>query len=108
MQTTFITVLKIVTSVISMVWFSLLVLGVTLPALNNLANGARFPAWYTYTLIFPMIYLPYCVVASTKLLSGRTLLISGIVMHLALILWIVVAVANNRYSNVDTIFLIIG
>jgi hypothetical protein len=110
MRIVVVTALKIVVSLISIVMFCLLFLGVILPALNALGNGSHFPAWYRYTLIFPMIYLPYCVVASTKLVRGQGLVISGIIMHLALVVWIVVGVSQSGYgyTNIYTIFLTIA
>lgn len=51
-------------------------------------NDPRLPLWYLFVLIFPPIYLIYFLLSCTKLLRGRRLLLSGILIHLVLALWV--------------------
>jgi hypothetical protein len=96
---------KIVVVLSSLVFFLLLLFGAVFPALNGIRLGARMPAWNVYVLMFPLIYLPFCILSCLSFFRGRVLVVSGILMHLALVIWIVVGVLNTRYTNIDSIFI---
>lgn len=96
---------KIVVAISSGVFFFLLLFGAVFPVLNGLRHGGSMPTWYAYSLAFPLVYLPYCILSCTTFLRGSVLVVSGILMHLALIIWIVVSVVNTRYTNIETIFI---
>lgn len=95
---------KTIVSLASGVFFLVLLFGAVFPVLNGLRHGGRMPIWYAYSLAFPLVYLPYCM-SCTSFLRGRVLVASGMLMHLALIFWIVVGVVNTRYTNIETIFI---
>jgi hypothetical protein len=77
--------------VAALLWFFY---GVSL-ALDSISKGGRPPAWYVYTLAFPFIYLPFCLLSCTRFLRGRALFVSGILMHLALALWVIASGSSN-------------
>lgn len=61
-------------------------------ALNAVINnGARLPLWYVLVISCPPVYLIYCLLCCTKLLRSPKLLISGILFHLVLALWVIVS-----------------
>lgn len=71
-----------------------------LPYLWFISNA---PGWYIYSFVFIPLYLLYCILSCTPLLSGRLLVMSGVVMHLGLAI-MAMAVAIN-YGNVFFAFL---
>jgi hypothetical protein len=52
-------------------------------------NDPRLPLWYLFVISFPPVYFIYCLLCCTKLLQGRKLLTSGILLHLVLALWVI-------------------
>ncbi len=99
---------KVVVTLLSSAALLLFLFGVIPWVLTGLRNGSNLPTWYIYSLVFPFVYLPFCIISCTKLLKGRTLVVSGVFMHLALVHWIIVAVLNTRYTNIETIFITIA
>ncbi len=63
-----------------------------LPYLKFIANG---PALYAYGVAVISLYLVYCILSCTRLLSGGLLVISGVVMHLGLAAFATVIAINT-------------
>src|SRR6267378_4165987 len=79
------TLLKVIISFGSIVtlWFWCWEVGP--PNLDYFRAGGRLSKWYIYFYLFPIVYLLFCSISCTKLLRGATLILSGIMMHIALV-----------------------
>ncbi|HYY56656.1 MAG TPA: hypothetical protein VE842_04940 [Pyrinomonadaceae bacterium] len=73
-------------------------------AANTLMRGGGLPISITFLYGFPFLYLPYCLISCSKLLRGYTLIISGVLMHLALVLWMIATISNTG----RTVFVVIA
>lgn len=80
--------IKIAVSLICLAVLFLWLFGVIFPVLNGVKHGAIVTARYKYFYSFPLIYWPYCVISCTRLLNLRTLFVSGVILHLGLMLWV--------------------
>src|SRR3954453_21911625 len=55
--------------------------------MNGAENGWHLPAKYVFVYFFPLIYFPFCYVSVTRVLRGKALVVSGLVMHFGLTVW---------------------
>lgn len=99
---------KLMVTLLSSTTLFLLLFGVLPWVLIGIRNGATFPAWYVYSLTFLPVYLSYCIISCTKFLGGRVLVVSGILMHLAFVIWIVVTIMHTNYTHIQAIFITIA
>lgn len=81
-------------------------MGASVIGIDAALRGVRLPASYAYFIAFPFLYFPYCLLSCTKLLRGRTLVISGVIMHLALIAWVIVGKSSLNVT-VGVVFTIL-
>jgi hypothetical protein len=78
---------KVVVSLVSSAAIFLWLFGVIPWVLTGIMNGA-VPPRYIYFYSFPFLYWPYCILSCTRLLKTHGLLISGVIMHLGLAVWV--------------------
>jgi hypothetical protein len=79
---------KVVVSLLSSIALFLWLFGVTFPVLNGVKNGASLTLRDVYFYSFLFLYWPYCLLSCTRLLKTHGLLISGVIMHIGLALWV--------------------
>ena len=100
--------MKVVVTVLSCAVLFLFLFGAVPWVLTGMRNGSNLPTWYVYSLAFAFVYLLYCIISCTKFLRGRVFVVSGIFMHLAFVIWVVVTVVNSTYTNIESIFITIA
>lgn len=79
---------KVVVSLLSFAALFLFHFGVIPWVLTGIKNGAILSAVDIYFYSFPFLYWPYCILSCTRILKPRTLVVSGVIMHLALAVWV--------------------
>jgi len=81
-------VFKIVVSLASIValifWF-----GAAAFVIDAAIRGVNLPTRYIYFYSFPPVYFSYCIFSCTKLLKPHTLILSGVIIHIALAVWVI-------------------
>ena len=59
------------------------------------AGGKSLPGYYVFYTVYPVMYLLFCLVSCTRLLRGRRLIVTGVIMHIALLAWIMVDIIQT-------------
>ena len=93
------TLLKVIISFLSIVTLCFWLKEVVPPVLYYLQAGGRLPKWYFYFYVFPVVYLLFCLTSCTKLLRRTTLILAGIIIHIALVAWVAMGMHRHQFTG---------
>lgn len=66
------------------------------------AGGGPLPAYYLYYAIYPVIYLLFLLASCSRILCGSLLVGMGLVLHAALVVWIIVDIRHRSMVTTQT------
>jgi hypothetical protein len=72
---------------------------VGLPVFEYFRAGGHLRFGYSYFVVFPFFYLAFCLISCTSILRRRSLVATGVIIHIGLVAWIIIHVSQPSLNT---------